>query len=181
MTVTAVAGAEWSERARALASDGWLLTDLCGLDLLGIGGTEERFVVVCQMLHMESHERQTIRVAATGEPPSVPSVVALWPVANFMEREAYDMFGIEFEGHPNQTRILMPDDWEGYPLRKDYGVGKVTIEFASQPLLQIDAPGQSPESDGAGREVDRLGQAGPPAAQPANPPLGQNASEGGER
>jgi NADH:ubiquinone oxidoreductase subunit C len=78
-----------------------------------------------------------------------------------MEREAYDMFGIVFEGHPNLTRILMPDEWEGHPLRKDYGVGKVPVEFRPQPFLQIETPGQAPSSEDARREVDRLGQAVP--------------------
>jgi len=150
---TRVAAAEWSERARALKEEGWWLEDLCGIDLLE---KEPRFEVVVQLLHLERKERVTVHVAAESEPPTVPSVVELWPTANFMEREAYDMFGIAFDGHPNLRRILMPEEWEGFPLRKDYGVGKVPIEFIPQPYLQVDAPGQNPDAEGAA--VDHLGQ-----------------------
>jgi NADH/F420H2 dehydrogenase subunit C len=65
-----------------------------------------------------------------GEP--VPSVVPIWPTADWHEREAFDMFGIEFEGHPNLTRILMPDDWEGHPLRKDYPIGGEPVRFSEE-------------------------------------------------
>ncbi|MBA2311381.1 MAG: NADH-quinone oxidoreductase subunit C [Actinobacteria bacterium] len=176
----------WAERARELRDEGWMLMDLCGLDRSGLGrsvvnaggaGTAgagfrnaegtgglygPRFEVVVQLLHALKKERMTLHVNAAGDPPTVPSVVEVWPTANFLEREAFDMFGIQFEGHPHLTRILMPDDWEGHPLRKDYGVGKVPVEFISQPLMQIDSPGQSPETVAAERSVDELGQSGPP-------------------
>ena len=147
--------------ARDFEKDGWLLTDLCGVDRMGFGG-DPRFVVVCQLLNFEKKERQSVTIEAPGEPPTMPSVVETWPVADFMEREAFDMFGIVFEGHPDLKRILMPDEWEGYPLRKDYGVGKVPVEFVPQPFLQIDAPGQAPDAIRAGAEVDELGQSGSP-------------------
>ena len=60
----------------------------------------------------------------------VPSVVEVWPTADWHEREAYDLFGIEFDGHPSLTRILMPDDWEGHPLRKDYPIGGEPVRFS---------------------------------------------------
>jgi NADH-quinone oxidoreductase subunit C len=150
----------WPERAAELKEDGWQFLDLCGVDRLGLGGPE-RFEIVCQFLHFKKKERRTIHVLAEGDPPMVPSITPIWPAANFFEREAFDMFGIKFEGHPNLTRILMPDEWEGYPLRRDYGVGKVTIDFVPQPFLQIDATGQAPDAQEAGKEVDRLGQPGP--------------------
>jgi len=152
---------EWAERARALKDEGWWLADLCALDRLHLG-FDVRFGVVVQLLHRDRRERQTLHVAAEGEPPTVPSVTPLWPSANFMEREAFDLMGIVFEGHPNLTRIMMPDAWEGHPLRKDYGVGKVAIDFLPQPFLQIQTPGQSPKSGEALQDVDELGQPAKP-------------------
>ncbi len=166
----------WKERAESLKNEGWMLTDLCGVDRLGLGG-ETRFEIAIQLLHMTNKERKTLHVYAQGDPPSIPSVVSVWPTSDFMEREAYDMFGIEFEGHPNLVRILMPEEWEGHPLRRDYGVGKVTVEFAPQPFLQIDAPGQAPGTAEAGRDVDRLGQSGRPMKELGNAP-GADARKG---
>ena len=159
---------QWSDAAAVLREDGWWLADLCGLDQFGVD-RQPRFEVVVQLLHFERKQRRTVHVLASGEPPSVPSVTETWPLAANMEREAFDMFGIRFEGHPNLTRILMPDEWEGHPLRKDYGVGKVPVEFIDQPFLQLDAPGQSPGAAEAGAEVDSLGQT-------ANHPAGSNGS-----
>jgi NADH:ubiquinone oxidoreductase subunit C len=148
---------EWRACARDLRDGGWRLQGLCGVDRLGLGGP--RFEIVAHLLDPDARQRQIVHVAAAGDPPSIPSVVDIWPTANWMEREAFDMFGIVFEGHPDLRRILMPDEWEGHPLRKDYGVGKIPIDFVSQPLLQIDSPGQSTETEEAGRPVDHLGQA----------------------
>jgi NADH:ubiquinone oxidoreductase subunit C len=66
---------------------------------------------------------------APRQDPTVASLVPVWPGVNFPEREVYDMFGITFEGHPDLTRILMPDEWVGHPLRKDFGVGTVPVQF----------------------------------------------------
>lgn len=151
----------WAERAADLKTEGWQFIDLCGVDRLSLGGPE-RFEVVYQFLHFENKERRSLHVLAEGDPPTIPSITPIWPAADFYERETYDMFGIEFDGHPHLTRILMPDEWEGFPLRRDYGVGKVTIEFAPQPFLQIDTSGQAPDSIAAGKDVDRLGQSGEP-------------------
>ncbi|MBE3073903.1 MAG: NADH-quinone oxidoreductase subunit C, partial [Actinobacteria bacterium] len=106
---------EWPDAARRLQDEGWLLIDLCGVDSLGLSGEKGRFEVVVQLIHHEKHQRGTVHVAAEGDPPSVPSVTALWPGAHNMEREAFDLLGIHFDGHPNLTRILMPDEWEGHP------------------------------------------------------------------
>jgi NADH-quinone oxidoreductase subunit C len=75
--------------------------------------------------HIVSHlykERIRLRVMVDGDAPTVESITAVWPAANFYEREVFDLFGIRFEGHPNLKRIMMPDDWQGHPLRKDYPV-----------------------------------------------------------
>jgi NADH-quinone oxidoreductase subunit C len=158
MGFTRVPADKWLNAARDAKRQGWELMALCGVDRLSIEGAEPRFEVVVQLLHKENRERWAAYIGAVGEPPTVPSITEVWPTANFMEREAYDMFGIHFEGHPNLTRILMPDEWEGHPLRKDYGVGKVTVEFIPQPFIQVAAPGQSPKSGEAGIELDELGQ-----------------------
>src|ERR1700683_4239150 len=82
---------------------------------------EKRFDVVANLYSFPKNERLRLK-AHVGESESVESVVKVWPVANWLEREAFDMFGIHFEGHPNLKRILMPDEWQGYPLRKDYDI-----------------------------------------------------------
>jgi NADH-quinone oxidoreductase subunit C len=75
--------------------------------------------------HIVSHtykERIRLRVLLDGESPAVDSITPIWPSANYYEREVFDLFGIRLEGHPNLRRIMLPDDWQGYPLRKDYPV-----------------------------------------------------------
>ncbi len=90
---------------------------------------EPRFEVV---YHLRSLPRQgflRLKVLADGNDPRVPTVSPVWPTANWHERETFDMFGIIFEGHPNLARILMPDDWQGHPLRKDHPLGYEEVAF----------------------------------------------------
>jgi NADH-quinone oxidoreductase subunit C len=94
-----------------------------------------RFEVVINLVSLPHRRRLRILVPVPADDPVVPSLVGVWPGANFGEREAYDMYGVVFEGHPDLTRILMPDDWEGYPLRKDYGVGSVPVQFKESPKV----------------------------------------------
>jgi NADH-quinone oxidoreductase subunit C len=95
----------------------------------------KRFSVSYHLLRLQSGAREAPRLRLQvwldeGEP--VPSVVAVWPTADWHEREAWDMMGIPFEGHPNLVRILMDDDWEGHPLRKDYPVGGEPVRFSGE-------------------------------------------------
>lgn len=94
-----------------------LLSDVTALDRYPI---EPRFEVVYHIVSIEKRMRLRLKVKVSGKDPVAPSVTPVWRGANWHEREIFDLFGIRFEGHPNLTRILMPDDWEGYPLRRDY-------------------------------------------------------------
>lgn len=93
------------------------LSDLSPVDRFPL---EPRFEVNYHLLSMEYRRRLRLKVKLSGNDPVVHSVTPVWPGANWHEREAFDLFGIRFEGHPDLRRILMPDDWEGHPLRKDY-------------------------------------------------------------
>ena len=83
---------------------------------------EPRFEVVYHLLSIPHKERVRLKVRLDGSGPAIESVTSVWPSANFYEREVFDLFGVRFTGHPNLQRIMMPDDWEGHPLRKDYPV-----------------------------------------------------------
>ncbi|MBD2845881.1 NADH-quinone oxidoreductase subunit C [Paenibacillus sp. IB182496] len=90
------------------------LRNLSGIDC------ETHMEVIYHLMALESGEDYVLKTKLDREAPSVPSVTAVWPAANWNEREAYDLLGIVFTGHPDLRRIMMPDDWEGHPLRKDY-------------------------------------------------------------
>jgi NADH-quinone oxidoreductase subunit C len=95
------------------------LSDITTLDRFPL---EPRFEINYHLLSIEHKTRLRLKVRLAGGDPAILSVTPVWPTANWHERENFDLFGIRFEGHPDLTRILMPDDWEGYPLRKDYPV-----------------------------------------------------------
>ena len=84
--------------------------------------SEPRFEVVYHLFSIAKKERVRLKVRLSGEMPALESVTSVWPGANFFEREVFDLFGIRFNGHPYLRRLLMPENWEGYPLRKDYPV-----------------------------------------------------------
>ncbi len=93
------------------------LSDIATVDRFPL---EPRFEVNYQLLSMDLPARLRLKVKLSGSDPVIPSVFGIWPTADWHERENFDLFGIRFEGHPNMRRILMPDEWEGHPLRKDY-------------------------------------------------------------
>jgi NADH-quinone oxidoreductase subunit C len=96
-----------------------LLTDATCLDRHPY---EPRFEVVYQLVCITRREKLRLKVRLFGKDPVVDSLVPVWPGANWLEREIFDLFGIRFTGHPDLRRIVLPDDWEGYPLRRDYPV-----------------------------------------------------------
>lgn len=100
--------------------------DLCAVDHLN---RNPRYDVVINLLSMQHTQRLLIKVGIPGDDPTLASITSLFAGANFYEREAWDLMGIEFEGHTDLTRIVLPDDWIGHPLRKDYSVGSVPVQF----------------------------------------------------
>jgi NADH-quinone oxidoreductase subunit C len=93
------------------------LVDLCGVDYLP---REPRFEVVYLLRSMKTKDLLRLKTSLPGASPRISSVFSVWKAADWMEREAFDLFGIVFEGHPDLRRILLTPEWEGYPLRKDY-------------------------------------------------------------
>ena len=91
---------------------------------------DRRFAVVYHLLSVTNNNRVRLRCfCEPGEPPLIDSVCDVWASANWFEREVFDMFGVEFTDHPDLTRILMPEDWIGHPLRKDFDVGRIPVQF----------------------------------------------------
>jgi len=130
--------AQYLELMRALADDGYVMCiDLCGVDYLTHEGARplpdgvepERFEVVVNLLDLTAKRRTRVRVQVPADDATLPTLFDLYPGTEAMEREAFDMVGVVFEGHPDPSRILMPEDWIGHPLRKDYDVGRIPVQF----------------------------------------------------
>ncbi len=126
---------------RALFEDGFLMClDVTAVDYLVHPGRTlppgvepERFEVVVTLISHRERERIRLRVQVPADDASVPSLFDLHPGTEAMEREVFDMFGLTFTGHPDLTRILMPEDWVGHPLRKDYDSGRIPVQFKGAP------------------------------------------------
>lgn len=95
------------------------LTDICSLDYLG---QAPRFIVVYQLYNIGTHTRFRIKAPVEEADATIDTVSGVWTTADWLERECWDLMGITFNNHPDLRRILMPEDWEGHPLRKDYPV-----------------------------------------------------------
>jgi NADH-quinone oxidoreductase subunit C len=121
----------------ALVDEGYeMCVDLTATDYLThpgrrlpAGMTAERFELVVNLLDLRQARRLRIRVQVPEDEPVLASMFDRWPGTEAHEREVFDMFGIRFEGHPDLTRILMPEDWIGHPLRKDYPEGRIPVQF----------------------------------------------------
>lgn len=118
--------------------DGYIMClDLCGVDYLAYdaerdlpeGVAPERFEVVVTLISHADRNRLRLRTQVPADDATCPSLFDVHPGTEAMEREAFDLFGIAFDGHPDLTRILMPEDWEGHPLRKDEAMGRIPVQF----------------------------------------------------
>ena len=129
------------EVVKALLADGYeMCVDLTVVDYLLMpsrsvpdGVVAERFEVVVNLLSLLERQRVRLRVQVPADDATLPTLFDLYPGSEAMEREAYDMFGIVFSDHPDPSRILMPEDWDGHPLRKDYEIGSIPVQFKGAP------------------------------------------------
>ena len=136
-----VAKDEYLKTLTALRSEGFeMCVDLTAVDYLTHPGrilapeickqiSLERFEIVVNLLSLSQRRRVRLRVQVAAFDTTIDSAFDLYPGTEAMEREVFDMFGITFNGHPDLTRILMPEDWVGYPLRKDYSQGEIPVQF----------------------------------------------------
>jgi NADH-quinone oxidoreductase subunit C len=133
---------QYPELLATLHDEGYhTVIDITGVDYLTHPGRTalptdveaERFEVVVALINHRQRSRLRMRIQVPESDPRMPSAYDLYPGAEAMERETFDMFGIVFDGHPDLTRILMPEDWIGHPLRKDYDPGRIPVQFKGAP------------------------------------------------
>jgi NADH-quinone oxidoreductase subunit C len=113
---------------------GWL-ADLSATDW---PDREPRFWIAYHLFSMSQGHRVRVKAGLGPDEPRIASVTPLFPTANWLEREVFDMYGVSFEGHPDLRRILMPDDWDGHPLRKDYALGGVGTQYKGAFIPPVD-------------------------------------------
>ena len=132
---------QYAKVVKALLADGYeMCADLTAVDYLQMpqrtvpdGVVAERFELVVNLLSLKDRLRLRLRVQVPEADPTIATLFDMYPGTEAMEREVYDMFGIEFTDHPDLTRILMPEDWDGHPLRKDYEIGEIPVQFKGAP------------------------------------------------
>jgi NADH-quinone oxidoreductase subunit C len=133
-----VARDQYLDTVKSLVDEGYAMcVDLTAVDYLELPGrqlpddaeTAQRFEVVVNLLDLRNRRRLRLRVQVPGDDAVLPTLFDVYPGTEAMEREVFDMFGIEFTDHPDLTRILMPEDWVGHPLRKDDEVGRIPVQF----------------------------------------------------
>jgi len=170
-----VNAASWRAVAEFLFGDpatrlDWLAC-LSGVDYVA----DKKMAVVYDLMSFDLKHTFAVKVFCDRENPHLPSVCDLWPAANWHEREAYDMFGILFDGHPNLTRILCVEDWVGYPLRKDYVFPKEYHGIPAQLNLEWDPSGKAKPAPAkpAAKPAAAAAAAAPAAPPPAAPPAAQ--------
>ena len=126
---------------KALLADGYeMCADLTTVDYLLMPQRPvpadviaERFEIVVNLLSLQHRQRIRVRTQVPESDPTIPTLFDMYPGTEAMEREVYDMFGIVFSDHPDLSRILMPEDWDGHPLRKDYEIGRIPVQFKGAP------------------------------------------------
>ena len=132
---------QYLETIKKLSEDGYkVCIDVTAVDYLENPERDlpnsispERFEVVINLLSHQKKERLRLRIQVPESDPVISSIFDFYPGSEALEREVYDLFGIEFEGHPDPTRILMPENWNGHPLRKDYDAGAIPVQFKNAP------------------------------------------------
>lgn len=144
-TVIFPAADEWYATAETLFADGWnVCVDITAVDYSTYGAARNlpdgvapgRFEVVANFLSHERRARLRARTQLAGDAPEIDSLVMIYPGVDTLEREIFDMFGITFTGHPDLSRILMPEDWVGHPLRKDAAMGSIPVQFKAPSAAQ---------------------------------------------
>ncbi len=131
----------WLEVGTELLADGWnMCVDVTAVDYSQYGAARdlpagiepERYEVVASFISHGRVERLRARTQIPADDPTVDSLYATYPGTDYLEREVYDLMGITFAGHPDLSRILMPETWDGHPLRKDYAVGAIPVQFKAR-------------------------------------------------
>lgn len=148
----------WIEVAAAMLADGWnMCVDVTAVDYstyaaardLPPGVNAERFELVASFISHARRERIRARIQIPADDPTIDSLYHLYPGTDYLEREVFDLMGIAFTGHPDLSRILMPETWDGHPLRKDYAVGAIPVQFKATASARATATAEDAAEGGS--------------------------------